>query len=53
MPKRQKQSAARAQARATNISAHPLTPDQLITGIFQISKEDVRKVLASKPGKKK
>jgi len=39
--------------RGDPISAHPLTPDQLITGIFKISREDVRKVLASKPGKKK
>jgi hypothetical protein len=32
---------------------HPLTAEQLVRGIFQIAPEDVKKVLASKPGKGK
>jgi hypothetical protein len=35
------------------VSAHPLTPDQLVRGIFQISKEDVKRIVSSRPGKKK
>jgi hypothetical protein len=39
--------------RGDAISTHPLTPDQLDRGIFQIKPGDVKRILASKPGKKK
>jgi hypothetical protein len=39
--------------RGDPISAYPLTADQLVRGIFQIKPADVKKILASKPGKKK
>jgi hypothetical protein len=35
------------------VSTYPLSADELVRGIFKISKEDVKRVLASKPGKKK
>lgn len=35
------------------LSAYPLTPEQLVQGIFKIAPEDVKKIVASKPGKKK
>ena len=38
--------------RGNPISAAPLTPDQLVRGIFQIKRGDVKKILASKPGRK-
>ena len=38
--------------RGDPVSAAPLTPDQLVKAIFQIKPEDVKKVLASKPGTK-
>jgi len=35
------------------VSLYPLTADQAVRGIFQISKEDVRRIVAKRPGKKK
>jgi hypothetical protein len=35
------------------VSAAPLTADELVRGIFQISKADVKRILASRPGRKK
>jgi hypothetical protein len=35
------------------MSLAPLTMDQAVDAIFQIKPADVRKILASKPGKKK
>ena len=34
-------------------SAYPLTPEQLVRGIFQIKPEDVKRIVASKRGKGK
>ena len=34
-------------------AAPPLTPEQAIRGVFRISKADVKRVVASKPGPKK
>ncbi|MGA2232323.1 MAG: hypothetical protein ABSH22_15605 [Tepidisphaeraceae bacterium] len=35
------------------ISAHPLSADELVRGIFQISKDDVKRIVAKRPGRKK
>ena len=35
------------------LSAHPLTADQLVRGIFQIKKDDVKRIVAKRPGKTK
>ena len=35
------------------VSAAPLTADQLVRGIFRISKSDVKRIIASRPGRKK
>jgi len=35
------------------VSAAPLTADQLVRGIFKISKQDVKRIVASRPGRKK
>jgi hypothetical protein len=43
----------RSGRRGDPVSAAPLTPEQLVKGIFQISKEDVKRIVASRPGKKK
>jgi hypothetical protein len=37
--------------RGDPLSARPLTPKQLVRGIFAIKPDDVKKILASKPGK--
>ena len=39
------------QNRASNLRAGNLTPDQLIRGIFAIKPDDVKRIVASKPGK--
>ena len=39
--------------RGNTISLAPLTPEQAITGIFQISPADVKRIVASKPGTRK
>ncbi|HEY8748234.1 MAG TPA: hypothetical protein VIM11_09685 [Tepidisphaeraceae bacterium] len=39
--------------RGDPISAAPLSADQLVSAIFKIKPADVKKILASKPGKKK
>ncbi len=38
--------------RGNPVSLYPLTPEQAIRGMFQISKEDVARIVASRPGKK-
>lgn len=38
--------------RGNPVSLYPLTPEQAIRGMFQISKEDVARIVASKPEKK-
>jgi len=35
------------------ISLYPLTPEQAIRGMFQISPKDVARIVAKRPGKKK
>jgi hypothetical protein len=35
------------------VSLAPLTPEQAISGIFQISPADVKRIVASKPGNRK
>ena len=40
------------QNRASNVSLHPLTMDQAVDAIFAIKPADVKRVLASKPGRK-
>jgi hypothetical protein len=44
--------AGRTHARDINVSLYPLTPEA-IKGMFQISREDVKQIVASKPGKGK
>lgn len=41
------------QARGSNVSLAPLTPEQAIRGMFQIKPDDVKRIIASKPGRKK
>jgi hypothetical protein len=36
-----------------NVSLYPLTADQAVRGMFQIAPEDVKRILAKRPGKKK
>jgi hypothetical protein len=43
----------RSGRRGDPVSLHPLTMDQAVDAIFAIKPEDVKKVLASKPGKGK
>jgi hypothetical protein len=38
--------------RGDPISLAPLTPEQAIRGVFQIKPADVRRIVASKPGRK-
>jgi hypothetical protein len=33
------------------LSTAPLTPEQLVRGIFQIGPKDVKRIVASRPGK--
>jgi hypothetical protein len=44
---------AKAQNRASNVSLHPLTPEQAVRGMFAISKADAARIVGSKPGRKK
>jgi hypothetical protein len=41
----------RSGRRGDPLSTHPLTPEQLVRGIWQIAPADVKKLIASKPGK--
>ena len=43
----------RSGRRGDPVSAHPLTADQLVRGIFAIAPKDVKRIVASRPGKKK
>jgi hypothetical protein len=42
-----------SQNRSSNVRLAPLTPEQAIRGMFQIGPADVKRILASKPGRKK
>ena len=44
---------ARTQSRASNLSMAPLSMDEAVDAIFAIKPADVKKVVASKPGKKR
>jgi hypothetical protein len=48
-----KQKRTRSGRRGDPISLHPLTADQAVRAIFQIKTDDVKKIIASKPGRKK
>jgi hypothetical protein len=39
--------------RGDPVSLHPLSPEQAIRGMFQISPKDVARIVAKRPGKKK
>jgi hypothetical protein len=43
----------RSGRRGDPLSAHPITSEQPVRGIFAIKPDDVEKMLASKPGKGK
>jgi hypothetical protein len=43
----------RSGRRGDPLSAHPFTAEQLVRGIFQIGPADLKKILASRPGKGK
>ena len=51
--KKPEQAGNNAQDRASNVRLHPLTPEQAIRGMFQIKAADVKRIVASKPGRKK
>ena len=41
-------------ARTTGrISLYPLTPEQAISSMFKISRADVKRIIAKRPGKKR
>jgi len=43
----------RSGRRGDPVSLFPLTPEQAIRGIFRIKAADVRRIIASRPGRKK
>jgi hypothetical protein len=48
-----KNNKAKSGRRGDPVSLAPLTPEQAITGIFKIKPEDVKRIVASKPEKKR
>jgi hypothetical protein len=48
-----KMDKSRSGRRGDPISLHPLTVDQAVTAIFKIKPEDVKRIVASRPGKRK
>jgi hypothetical protein len=52
MPRKKPADKPHPGRRGDPVSLAPLTPEQAIRGIFQISKEDVARIVASKPEKK-
>jgi hypothetical protein len=53
MRKNQKMAGGRAHRRETNISAYPASPDDVMRAVLSISKADAKRIIASKPGKKR
>jgi hypothetical protein len=43
----------RSGRRGDPVSLHPLSPEQAISGMFKIKPADVKRIVASKPGRKK
>ena len=43
----------RTQNRATNVSLYPLSPDDAVRAILSIGKDDVKRIVAKKPAKRK
>lgn len=50
MPQKAPKSHLRSGRRGDPVSLHPLTPEQAISGMFKISKEDVKRIVANRPG---
>lgn len=48
-----KQAKKHSGRRGDPVSGYPLTAEELVRGIFQIKPEDVKRIVASKPGKGK
>jgi hypothetical protein len=55
MPKKPtpKATKPRSGRRGDPVSLYPLTAEQAVRGMFQIKPEDVKRILASKPGRGK
>ena len=54
MPKKQRTpKPTRSGRRGDPVSLYPLTPEQAIRGMIQISPKDVARIVASRPGKQK
>jgi hypothetical protein len=53
MRKKTAKLTGRTQNRSSNVSLFPLTPDQAMKAVLSISKEDAKRIVASKPGKKR
>jgi hypothetical protein len=52
-PVPKKSDKPRSGRRGDPVSLHPLTPEQAISGMFKIKPADVKRIVASKPGKKR
>jgi hypothetical protein len=46
-------STGRTHSRASNVSLYPLSPDEAMKAVLSISKEDAKRIVASRPGKGK
>ena len=55
MPDKKKKSvpSGRAQNRLSNVILYPLTPDDAMRRVLSISPADAKRIVQSKPGKKK
>ena len=51
--KRTEQARNIVQDRTSNVRLAPLTPEQAISGMFKIKPADVKRIVASKPGRKR
>lgn len=53
MPSKPQKPTDRTQARASNVSLYPLNPDEALKAVLSISKKDAKRIISSKPGKRK
>jgi len=53
MPKRKPKPTGKTQARKSNVSLYLLSPAEALRAVLNIGKDDVKRILASAPGKKR
>ena len=53
MPNKPSKPTGKTQNRSSNVTVFPLSADEAMRAVLSISKEDAKRIIGTKPGKKK